>query len=81
MFTRRDRPNLVFPDVSFVTKEALLANAPPPSPSLTDPTNWKNGYTHQWSLRVEQEVAKDTKLTVGYVGTRSLHVIGNDFST
>src|SRR2546427_6972192 len=41
------------------------------SPFLTDPTDMRTAYTHQWSLRVEREIARDTKLSAGYVGTRS----------
>ena len=79
VFTKLQRPTLLFPDQSFVTPAALLANAPPPSPYLNDPTDWKNTYTHQWSLRIEEEIASETKLSVGYVGTRTLHILGNDY--
>jgi hypothetical protein len=75
VFTRQDRPDLIYPDVSFVTKEALLAKMPPPSPNFPMP-DWKNSYTHQWSMRVEGDIASETRLSVGYVGTRSVHVIG-----
>jgi hypothetical protein len=77
VFSRQDRSDLVFPNVGFVTKEALLLKSPPPSPSFPLP-DWKNSYTHQWSLRVEDEIARGTRLSVGYVGTLSIKVIGED---
>jgi hypothetical protein len=77
VFSRQDRSDLFFPNDSFVTKEALLAKAPPPSPNFPLP-DWRNTYTHQWSLRVESEIAPSTRFSAGYVGTRSVKIIGED---
>jgi hypothetical protein len=75
VFTRADRPDLFYPNVSFVTKQALLSKAPPPSPNFPRP-DWKNTYTHQWSLRLEGELMPETRFSVGYVGTKAVKVIG-----
>lgn len=75
VFTRQDRSDLIYPNVSFVTPEALLAQAPPPSPNFPMP-DWQNTYTHQWSLRVEGEVLDKTLVSLGYVGSKSVKVIG-----
>jgi hypothetical protein len=77
VFSRQDRSDLFFPNVSFVTPEALLAKTPPPSPNFPMP-DWRNTYTHQWSLRVEDEIARGTRLSAGYVGSKSVGVIGED---
>lgn len=75
VFTRNDRSDLFYPNVSFITPEALLDKAPPPSPNFPSP-DWKNTYTHQWSVRAESEILQNTVLSVGYVGTKSVKVIG-----
>jgi hypothetical protein len=54
-------------------------NAPPPSGALVSPSNVQPDIQTptvlQWSLRVEQEVAPRTSLTLGYVGSHSYHQI------
>ena len=54
-------------------------SAPPPSGALVSPSNVQPDIQTptvlQWSLRVEQEVAPRTSLTVGYVGSHSYHQI------
>jgi hypothetical protein len=54
-------------------------NAPPPPGTLVSPSNVQPDIATptvlEWSLRVEQEVAPRTSLTVGYVGSHSYHQI------
>jgi hypothetical protein len=54
-------------------------SAPPPSGALVSPSNVQPDIQTptvlQWSLRVEQEVAPRTSLTVGYLGSHSYHQI------
>ena len=53
--------------------------APPPSGSLVTPSNVQPDIATptvlEWSLRVEQQVAPKTSLTLGYVGSHSYHQI------
>lgn len=62
-----------------VSKLSIDPGAPPPSGSLVSPSNVqpdiKTPTVLEWSLRVEQEVAPHTSLTVGYVGSHSYHQI------
>jgi Carboxypeptidase regulatory-like domain len=37
---------------------------------------WKYPEIQKWSLSVQQEIAPDTSLSVGYVGTRGTHLLG-----
>ncbi|MEZ5346833.1 MAG: carboxypeptidase regulatory-like domain-containing protein [Pyrinomonadaceae bacterium] len=39
-------------------------------------SDWKTPYSEQWSLDVQQQLTKDTILTVGYYGSRGVHLIG-----
>jgi len=54
-------------------------SAPPPAGTLVSPSNVQPNIDTptvlQWSLRVEQEVAPHTSLTLGYVGSHSYHQI------
>ena len=54
-------------------------SAPPPSGALVSPSNVqpdiKTPTVLEWSLRVEQQVAPHTSLTLGYVGSHSYHQI------
>ncbi len=54
-------------------------SAPPPSGALVSPSNVQPDIQTptvlEWSLRVEQEVAPHTSLTLGYVGSHSYHQI------
>jgi hypothetical protein len=54
-------------------------SAPPPSGALVSPSNVqpdiKTPTVLEWSLRVEQQVAPRTSLTLGYVGSHSYHQI------
>ncbi len=38
---------------------------------------WKYPTIHKWSLGVQREVLADTTATIGYVGTRGTHLLGN----
>ena len=62
-----------------VSRLNIDPGAPPPSGSLVSPSNVQPDIhtptVLQWSLRVEQEVAPRTSLTVGYVGSHSYHQI------
>src|SRR4051794_22269274 len=54
-------------------------SAPPPAGSLVSPSNVQPDIATptvlEWSLRVEQQVAPRTSLTLGYVGSHSYHQI------
>ena len=54
-------------------------SAPPPSGALVTPSNVQPDIATptvlEWSLRVEQQVAPKTSLTLGYVGSHSYHQI------
>ncbi|HYZ83690.1 MAG TPA: TonB-dependent receptor, partial [Bryobacteraceae bacterium] len=76
-FTPADIPSLAYPDVSFITRDALLRNLPAPSPIFPAP-DWKNTYGYQWSFNVERALFSTSRLNVGYVGTRGLRIIGQD---
>ncbi len=57
----------------------FTAGTPPPSGALVSPSNVQPDIATpavlQWSLRVEQQIAPRTSLTVGYVGSHSYHQI------
>ena len=76
-FTPADIPTLAYPDVSFITREALLQKLPAPSPIFPAP-DWKNTYGYQWSFNVERAVFSSSRFNAAYVGTRSLKIIGQD---
>jgi hypothetical protein len=53
------------------------------APGTTFPTGlntalapWKYPEVQKWSLNVQQEVAPDTSLSIGYVGTKGTHLLG-----
>ena len=54
-------------------------DAPPPSGALVSPSNVQPDIQTptvlEWSLRVEQQIAPRTSLTLGYVGSHSYHQI------
>jgi hypothetical protein len=62
-----------------VSSLSIDPSAPPPSGALVSPSNVQPDIQTptvlEWSLRVEQEVAPHTSLTVGYVGSHSYHQI------
>jgi len=74
-FTRQQRPDLIYPNVSFLTPQALLQNAPPPSPNFPI-EDWRNTESAQYNFRIERELMADTKLSVGYVGSKSWNIVG-----
>jgi hypothetical protein len=37
--------------------------------------DFKNSYSEQWQASVQREIAKNTSLTVSYVGSRALHIV------
>lgn len=57
----------------------ITPGTPPPAGSLVSPSNVQPDISTpavlEWSLRVEQQVARNTSLTVGYVGSHSYHQI------
>jgi hypothetical protein len=62
-----------------VSKLQITPGEPPPAGSLVSPSNVQPDIDTpavlQWSLRIEQEIAPRTSLTVGYVGSHSYHQI------
>jgi hypothetical protein len=44
------------------------------SPTYVDPKNGRPGMTMNWSLDIQEQIAKDMILDVGYVGTRATHM-------
>jgi outer membrane receptor protein involved in Fe transport len=46
---------------------------PAPNIYFFDP-RYKSPYTSQWSLGVEYELAKDTSMTIGYIGVKGTHL-------
>lgn len=75
IFSRTQNPSVVYPNISFLTPQALLQNAPPPSPNFPLP-NWKNSETQQYSFRIERELTSDTKVSVGYIGSTTANIVG-----
>jgi len=62
-----------------VAKLAITPGTPPPANTKVSPSNVQPNIDTPavltWSLRVEQQVAPRTSLTVGYVGSHSYHQI------
>ena len=62
-----------------VSKLQITPGTPPPAGSLVSPSNVQPDIDTpavlQWSLRIEQQIAPRTSLTVGYVGSHSYHQI------
>ena len=62
-----------------VSKLQITPGTPPPAGTLVSPSNVQPDVNTpavlQWSLRIEQEIAPRTSLTVGYVGSHSYHQI------
>jgi hypothetical protein len=62
-----------------VSKLQITPGTPPPAGTLVSPSNVQPDVDTpavlQWSLRIEQEVAPRTSLTIGYVGSHSYHQI------
>jgi hypothetical protein len=52
---------------------AFAANAGIPQYGLD--TEGKFGYTWQWNVSVQKEIARNTTLEVGYVGTKGSHIL------
>ena len=66
-----------------VTKLPVLPSAPAPATAKLVPggvqPDLKTPTLLSWSLRVEQEITRDTALTVGYIGSHGYHeIIGVD---
>ncbi|HXM11401.1 MAG TPA: carboxypeptidase regulatory-like domain-containing protein [Terriglobales bacterium] len=53
---------------------ATAGNAPSPLVALG--TNWKQPYTEEWSLDLQQEIFRGTFLDVGYYGNVGRHLTG-----
>jgi hypothetical protein len=67
------------PFVIAATTNRALDTAPPLSSPAVSPNYWKvtNGYlpnSWQWNVSVEQEVARNTTLQIGYVGNTGIHL-------
>src|SRR5262249_48624541 len=45
--------------------------------SAIDP-NFRNGYNQQWSLNVQQQVGRDTAVTIGYIGNKGTKIQGGN---
>ena len=62
-----------------VSSLKFTAGTPPPTGSKVSPSNVQPDIATpavlEWSLRVEQQIAPHTSLTVGYVGSHSYHQI------
>jgi len=62
-----------------VSKLNIDPSAPPPTGTQISPSNVQPNIDTptvlQWSLRIEQELAPHTSLTLGYVGSHSYHQI------
>jgi hypothetical protein len=61
---------------------AVFPNLPPPGAPGAPSSNpgWyyltnKNPYVMQWNLNIQREIAKNTVISVGYVGARGLHLL------
>jgi hypothetical protein len=61
-----------FPN-AFNTQSALMQNSGAPEANIID-YYMKQPKVYKWSLDVQQQVAPDTTLDVGYSGTRGLHL-------
>jgi hypothetical protein len=70
----RNLPDLLPPATkpSALTQPAAFSSN---SNTAIDP-NLKTPRTHQWSFDIQREVARNTVLTVGYVGRRAYHLLG-----
>lgn len=62
-----------------VSKLQVTAGSPPPAGSKVSPSNVQPDIATpavlNWSLRIEQQIAPETSLTLGYVGSHSYHQI------
>jgi Carboxypeptidase regulatory-like domain len=67
--TRVQVPNLVgfpFPDVSSFSGVRTLSAVQ---------RDWNTPYVQNWNLNIQQELARDLRLQVGYVGNKGTHII------
>ncbi len=76
-----DNPPFVTSDLIFNTIMDNPASVVPyvgaaPSPLVALGTDWKQPYTEEWSLDLQQEVLHDTFLDVGYFGNAGRHLLG-----
>jgi hypothetical protein len=67
-------PCNTFPLPSFSTASSVAF--PLLSPSGIDPGNLHTPYIQQYNLIVQHQIAKNTTISVGYVGSHSIHLIG-----
>jgi hypothetical protein len=62
-----------------VSNLSITRGTPPPAGSIVSPSNVQPDIATpavlEWSLRIEQQIATNTSLTVGYVGSHSYHQI------
>jgi hypothetical protein len=65
-----------------VSKLQITPGTPPPAGTKVSPSNVQPDIATpavlEWSLRVEQQVAPNTSLTIGYVGSHSYHQIQSE---
>jgi hypothetical protein len=80
-FTPSTVPNLAFPDTSFISAAQILGTlAKPnsgPAPTFVAP-DWRNTSAYQWNFSMERTITASSSFSISYVGTRSVHVIGQD---
>ncbi len=69
-------PCPTFPLPPFSVSGAGVNTAPVIQPSGIDPGIRSTPYMQQYNLTVQRQIAKNTTLTVGYVGSHGLHLIG-----
>jgi len=62
------------PNITFPHPLASLGPNPAQAPSLVQYQDNKQPYMLHWDLSVEREILRGTVLTVGYVGSRGLHL-------
>src|SRR5207247_1047320 len=61
-----------FTNPAFPNAYVGTGTAPLPSPTTLDP-NWKTPTRLQYTLSIQREVASNTSVSVGYVGSHSYH--------
>jgi len=80
-FTPGTVSNLAFPNTSFISASQILQTlAKPnsgPAPIFVAP-DWRNTSAYQWNFSIERNINAGSSLSVSYLGTRSVHVIGQD---
>ena len=80
-FTPSTVSNLAFPNTSFISASHILQIlAKPnsgPAPIFVAP-DWRNTSAYQRNFSIERNISAGSSLSASYLGTRSVHVIGQD---